>query len=463
MCAAPNGDIYASVSGGDIYMQTAGTGDFVALSQTTRSWHGMCAAPNGDIYAAVNGGDIYMQTAGTGNFVALSQTARNWYGMCAAPNGNIYAAVIGGDIYCSAVMRSILGSVSGMVDAYSGTGFTDFELTFNTSSTNVTPVYIEAIYVGTGAYSADSAVDYSGNATHGTINGCIPVDGPNGGKALSFDAVNDYVLLDKTDFPTTGAFTLCGWVQGKTSRGAVQVIVSRYAASGNRGFYTIIGTNNLFEFAISADGTNAVALNAPTGTEITDDAFFACVFDPGIGMYIYKNGVLVASNATTAPTAVCYSATQVLTLGSNYTYTENLDGWLSEVRLYTRSLSPMEISYLYANPTPYVALPSAPLQNGYQETKETCLVRTNMEVGPVKTRRRYTAVPRYYELQYQLSWNQKQILEDFHDRLCAYGSLPFNWTNPLTGELTEARFMEPPSFAASSQEFLATVRQEVLP
>jgi uncharacterized Zn-binding protein involved in type VI secretion len=45
------------------------------------------AAPNGDVYACVYGGDIYKQAGGTGDFVALGQTSRNWRGMAAASNG----------------------------------------------------------------------------------------------------------------------------------------------------------------------------------------------------------------------------------------------------------------------------------------------------------------------------------------------------------------------------------------
>jgi hypothetical protein len=99
MAATPSGNVYAAVRGGDIYMQTNGTGDFVALGQTTRDWFAMAAAPNGNVYAAVFSGDIYMQTNGTGDFVALGQTSRQWIYMTAAPNGNVYAAVYLGDIY----------------------------------------------------------------------------------------------------------------------------------------------------------------------------------------------------------------------------------------------------------------------------------------------------------------------------------------------------------------------------
>jgi hypothetical protein len=62
MTAAPNGNVYAVVFGGNIYMQTNGAGNFVSLSQTTRSWSGMTATSNGNVYAGVYGGDIYMQT-----------------------------------------------------------------------------------------------------------------------------------------------------------------------------------------------------------------------------------------------------------------------------------------------------------------------------------------------------------------------------------------------------------------
>ena len=99
VATAPNGNVYAAEFGGDIYMQTAGIGNFVALNQIHRGWQAMAVAHNGNVYAAVQGGDIYMQTAGTGNFIALSQTTRNWQAMSAAPNGNVYAIVWGVDVY----------------------------------------------------------------------------------------------------------------------------------------------------------------------------------------------------------------------------------------------------------------------------------------------------------------------------------------------------------------------------
>ena len=51
-----------------------------------------------DVYAATYGGDISKQTGGTGNFVALGQTARTW-GFVTTLCSSVYAAVENGDIY----------------------------------------------------------------------------------------------------------------------------------------------------------------------------------------------------------------------------------------------------------------------------------------------------------------------------------------------------------------------------
>jgi len=109
-------DVYACVSGGDIYKQTGGTGDFIALGQTLRAWRGMTTLGN-DVYACVNGGDIYKQTGGTGDFVALGQTSRNWRGMTTLGN-DVYACVQYGDIYKLSLSNTIRASADFTLSAY---------------------------------------------------------------------------------------------------------------------------------------------------------------------------------------------------------------------------------------------------------------------------------------------------------------------------------------------------------
>jgi len=95
--ATVGNDVYASAATADIYKQTNGTGDFVPLNQAVRNWRGMAVLGN-DVYICVGSGDIYKQTNATGDFIALGQTSRNWQGMAVRGN-DVYATVSSGDIY----------------------------------------------------------------------------------------------------------------------------------------------------------------------------------------------------------------------------------------------------------------------------------------------------------------------------------------------------------------------------
>jgi hypothetical protein len=99
IAVAPDGDVYAVETGGDIYKRASGSGSFVALGQTSRTWTSIAVAPDGDVYATVELGDIYKQASGSGTFTGLGQTARYWYGIGAAADGDIYATVANGSIY----------------------------------------------------------------------------------------------------------------------------------------------------------------------------------------------------------------------------------------------------------------------------------------------------------------------------------------------------------------------------
>ncbi|MFM6156700.1 MAG: hypothetical protein ACKPE3_27520, partial [Sphaerospermopsis kisseleviana] len=90
-------DVYASVWAGDIYKQTNGTGNFVALGQTGRTWSRLTAIGNA-MYATEDSGNIYRQEGGQGNFVSLGQTTRRWWGIAGQGN-DIYACVLEGNLY----------------------------------------------------------------------------------------------------------------------------------------------------------------------------------------------------------------------------------------------------------------------------------------------------------------------------------------------------------------------------
>jgi hypothetical protein len=97
--STPNGDVYAVAYGGDIYKQTAGTGDFVAQTAGNQYWYSITSTPSGDVYAVAYYGDIYKQTAGTGDFVAQNAEGQSWYSITSTPNGDVYVVAYDNQIY----------------------------------------------------------------------------------------------------------------------------------------------------------------------------------------------------------------------------------------------------------------------------------------------------------------------------------------------------------------------------
>jgi len=104
----------------------------------------------------------------------------------------------------------------------------------------------------------------------------------------------------------------------------------------------------------------------------------------------------------------------------------------------------------------------APLQDGFSETPPDTSVRSSMDSGPDKIRRRYTAGPRLFSLKYHLTKALVATLDDFFVTTSRSGSLAFNWTHPRTGAACEAR-MRAPKYGAFEHEGEATVEIEVLP
>lgn len=104
-----------------------------------------------------------------------------------------------------------------------------------------------------------------------------------------------------------------------------------------------------------------------------------------------------------------------------------------------------------------------PLQDGYGEAPPDTTVRTKMDAGPDKIRRRYTAAPRPFSLRFHLTRDEVATLDAFYVTTSRSGSLRFNWTHPRTGAACEARFLSAPKYAPDGPEASAAVEIEVMP
>ena len=148
---------------------------------------------------------------------------------------------------------------------------------------------------------------------------------------------------------------------------------------------------------------------------------------------------------------------------STYSAQAQANGIIDEVLVFDSVLSDAEIYELSQKSTLYEALPSTPLQDNYTESKVPSTISTTIDLGKVVQRYRYASVPGSRTLTYFLSNIQKQELQDFYKRQTYFGASAFNWTDPLTSETWECRFVSPPSYSRRLNGWTASINQELLP
>lgn len=84
-----------------------------------------------------------------------------------------------------------------------------------------------------------------------------------------------------------------------------------------------------------------------------------------------------------------------------------------------------------------------PNPGGYQETPQSQVLRSDMDAGPPKARRRFTAGTRTVPVQYTLDEEQASAFEAFFYGEISAGAMPFDWTHPRTEEQVVARVVPP--------------------
>ena len=78
------------------------------------------------------------------------------------------------------------------------------------------------------------------------------------------------------------------------------------------------------------------------------------------------------------------------------------------------------------------SLPQAPLARGYQEAFGDTTLRTQMDAGPDKLRRRFTAGVDSFTTLLRLTKTQAATFESFYKTDTAGGTLAFTWVHPRT-------------------------------
>ena len=111
-------------------------------------------------------------------------------------------------------------------------------------------------------------------------------------------------------------------------------------------------------------------------------------------------------------------------------------------------------------------LPQKPLQDGYQEAMRDTVIRTPMDIGPAKQRRRSTSGPRKFMMPLELTGAELAIFDTFYSDTLADGALSFDWVHPRTGAAVSFRCIggQPPQWRAVGGDLYgAVIAMEILP
>ena len=93
-------------------------------------------------------------------------------------------------------------------------------------------------------------------------------------------------------------------------------------------------------------------------------------------------------------------------------------------------------------------LPQEPLREGFSETFTDTSIRTDMAVGPAKTRRRTSTGVKKYEVSFYMTSTEVDILETFYDNTLGSGTTEFSWEHPRTKDSESWRFTGPPEISS---------------
>lgn len=106
-------------------------------------------------------------------------------------------------------------------------------------------------------------------------------------------------------------------------------------------------------------------------------------------------------------------------------------------------------------------LPQRPQKTGFQEKAPNNLIRSDMDTGPAKVRRRGGAKPWQVSASYVLTAEQLASLNLFATETIANGALCFDWPHPVRNEYVRARLVGGSDALYSPQPWGATLAWQV--
>lgn len=115
-------------------------------------------------------------------------------------------------------------------------------------------------------------------------------------------------------------------------------------------------------------------------------------------------------------------------------------------------------------------LPQLPLTDGFSLTiGRSEVIKTDMDTGPGKRRRRSLSAPRPMKVTMVLTIEQVLLFEDWYDNTIMGGVKPFSWINPVTQKEEYFQITDPtqrPTITpenGAGQHFLLSLDLSIIP
>lgn len=104
------------------------------------------------------------------------------------------------------------------------------------------------------------------------------------------------------------------------------------------------------------------------------------------------------------------------------------------------------------------------LAGGFNLSPKDTVIRTQMDFGVAKTRRRFTTSTTDIPASIHLRDDQYTVFMNFFNNTVAGGALPFDYIHPVTGEPIRVRFRGPPKIdALGGKVYVVQMQWEILP
>ena len=196
--------------------------------------------------------------------------------------------------------------------------------------------------------TGDTAYDSSDEGNDGSLEGGTAWGKGKEGGGLQFDGVNDYIDCGNDEsLDITDAITISAWVKGNPTQNSIYAVISKGHSGAGYG-WVIQSVNDVDLYFVTGNSAGYEKVNF-TGFQPKDSIWHHLVAVKSTieGMFAYKDGVLLDSDAT-ALSAIDYGSGYTFSIGKDtFNPDRHFNGTIDEVRIYDRALTADEVRWHY--------------------------------------------------------------------------------------------------------------------